>query len=188
MSSQQGFGLIEAVTYIALLAVIALAVSGFVFQLVRFNARAQATAQALDDARRAMAIITYETRHAVGVYNPTSSFGTHPGQLSLETTRQAPTGETSTYIDFYVDGERLAVKRESQPVQLITSEGVKVTSLVFTQLDGASPSPTVSPSPTPSESTTAPNTVRVQLTVEARGAATEAAVTLYSTASLRAYE
>jgi len=171
---QKGFSMVEVIAYIALLSIIGLAVTGFVYQLVRFNARARATAQALDDARRALAVITYEVRHAQGVYDPTSSFGSNPGQLSLATTLSPPAGENGTYVDFYVDTGRLAVKRESQAAQIITSEDTQVTNLTFTQLDDGL------------EST--PEAVRVGLTVEVEGAAIKEAVTLYATASLRSYE
>lgn len=167
-----GFGLIEVMVYTVLLFLISLAVAGFVFQLLRFNNRSQAHAQVLDDARRAIGVMTYEIRHARSLYNPTSIFSSHPGQLSLETTRQTPANEDSTYIDFYLDSERLYLKREGAPPQLITSPRVRITSLVFTQLAAG----------------TSPPTIRIALTVAPLEGGNHLPVTLYATTSPRSYE
>lgn len=167
-----GIGLIEVMVYTALLFLLGLAVAGFVFQLTRFNNRSAASAQALDDARRAVSVLIHEIRHSSSVYSPTSIFGSHPGQLSLETTRQAPAGEDSTYIDFYVDNERLYLKREGAAAQLVTSPRVRVTNAVFTHL-----APSV-----------APSAVRLELTIRLAGAANQSPVTLQATASPRFHE
>lgn len=166
-----GFGLIEVIVYTSLIVIIGVAVTGFMFQLVRVNSRAQTTSQALSDARQALSVVTHEVRHAYAVYDPTSVFDVHPGQLSLETTRNVPSGEETTYIDFYIDDGRLYLKREGDAAQLITSEKVQVSNFVIRHLD----------------TSIEPATVRVELTIAPDGADIENDVTLYTTTSLRSY-
>jgi len=74
-----------------------------------------------------------EIREAQGVYTPTMTAPTST-QLSLETTKNLPVGETSTYVDFFLCGTRLCVKRESQTPQAITSEKIDIQTLEFTQV------------------------------------------------------
>jgi hypothetical protein len=93
--------------------------------------------ETLDNARRAMEIITHEIKEAKGVYTPTSIFDQHPGQLSLEVTKYLPTGETSSYIDFYFCDNHLCLKKEGQPPLALTSNRVKVKNLVFSRIVNA---------------------------------------------------
>jgi type II secretory pathway component PulJ len=170
-----GFSLLEVLVYISLLTVVGLALVGFATRIIRSNSEAQLKAQVLDNARSAMALMTKEIRHANGVYDPTSTLLSHPGQLSLATTFDPPADEQETYVDFYLDDERLYRKREGSAAELITAEKVRVTNLTFTYL----------------QQTLAVPAVQITLTVEpadaASGAADRSTVTLSSTASLRQY-
>lgn len=174
--SNQGFTLIEMVIYVATLAIVAGVILVFLFQALGVNETSRRTREAVDNAKRALDVIAQEIRHASSVYTPTSIFGTNPGQLSLETVRDLPADEVATYVDFYIDNQRLYIKRESQSNFLVTSEKVRVTNLTFTNLSGTAYNPSV----------------RVQITVEydaaVSGSAPKNAVTLSTTASLRSYE
>jgi hypothetical protein len=119
-------------------------------------------------------MMAQEIKHAKGVYTPTSILDGSMGQLSLETTRDLPTGETATYVDFYLDGERLFVKRESQAEEMFTSDKVTVQQLTFKLLDDSSEKPAV----------------QITLTVDYADqiAGPSTSVTLTSTATLRSYE
>jgi type II secretory pathway component PulJ len=167
----QGFTLIEMIVYTGLLVILGLAISGFMFHLTRLNARAGATTQALSDARQVLAVITHEIRHAASVYEPTSTFNSHPGQLSLQTVRHAPVGHSMTYVDMYVDEGGVYVKREGSDAQRITSPKTRVTDLVFTYLNADEG-----------------GAVRIAITVEPDREISHSTVTLYATASLRWYE
>ncbi len=143
LKKERGFTLIEIIVYIVILALISLAILVFINQLLGVNETTRRTRESVDNARRIIDTIAQEVRHADSVYTPTSSFGVSPGQVSLETSRDVPTDEDSTYVDFYVDNNGVYIKRESQTAQLLTSEKVKVTNLTFTNLNGSTSRPAV---------------------------------------------
>lgn len=173
-TSQSGLTLIEVMVYIVLLVLLGTTLTLFITQVVRRNAHAQATTRVLDNARSAMSLITQEVRQSNGLYTPTSVFDSSPGQLSLATALNTPTGETETYVDFYIDDQRLYRKRESQSAELITSEQVLVTDVTFTHLHQSSIAPAV----------------RISMTVIPANTSTQAqnesTVTLTTTTTLRA--
>ena len=173
--SNRGFTLMELLVYAALFVIISMVTISLFIQIVSVTETSRRNRESLDNARRAMDVIAQEIKHAKSVYTSTSALGSHPGQLSLETTRDADTvNETSTYVDFYVDDEALYIKREGPAAQIITSEKVKVTNLVFTLLNSSG---------------TGNPTVRTELTVvyadPIRGPSNS--VSLVSTTSLRSY-
>ena len=168
-----GFTLIELLIYAALFVIIGAAASSFFIQVSNLAETSRRSREALDNARTAMSVITQEIKHATTVYTPASTFGGSPGQLSLETTRDLPADEDTTYVDFYVDDEGIYIKRESQGAQLITSEKIDVTQLQFIYLDGSTGEPAV----------------QISLTVEYADQilGPKTPVSLESTASLRSY-
>ena len=141
--NSKGFTLPEVLVYSVILAIISLVVLVFINQLLGVNETTRRVREATDNARKSLDTIAQEVRHADSVYTPTSSFGSSPGQLSLETTRDTLADEDTTYVDFYVDNQQLFIKRESQEAQRLTSEKIKVTSLTFTNLVGATTWPAV---------------------------------------------
>ncbi len=143
LKNGRGFTLIEITVYVSILALVSLVIVVFVNQLLGVNETTRRTRESLDNARRVLDTIAQEIRHADSVYTPTSSFGVNPGQLGLETSRDVPTDENTTFVDFYVDNNGVYIKRESQAAQLLTSEKVKVTDLTFTNLNGATSRPAI---------------------------------------------
>ncbi len=170
----RGFTLIEVMIYAVALVLVVNILILTLLQLMSLNDSSRRARESIDNARRALDVMAQEVRHAESVYTPTSVFDTSPGQLSLETKRDLPADETSTYVDFYVDDEGLYLKREGQAAQLITSEKVSVTNLVFTNLDGYTDGPAV----------------RVQLTTEYRSpiSGPKNQVSVETTVSLRSYQ
>lgn len=124
---KSGFTLLEILVYIAVLGIVAVIVVSFVIWLSHSNAKNKAMREALDNSRRAMEIMAYEIKEAKAVYTPT----TDAGQLSLETTKYLPPGEEDSYIDFYLCGSSLCLKKESQEPAALTSDSVEVNNLVF---------------------------------------------------------
>ena len=165
--------MIELLIYAALFVIIGIVASSFFIQISNLAETSRRSRESLDNARSAMSVITQEIRHATTVYTPTSTFGSSPGQLSLETTRDLPADEDTTYVDFYVDDEGIYIKRESQGAQLITSEKIDVTELQFIYLSGSTGEPAV----------------QISLTVEYADQilGPKTPVSLESTASLRSY-
>ena len=143
MRFASGLTLIGLLIYVSSLVVILLVMVSFLSRLISFNTAHQVTGEVLDNARQALHVIAQEIRFASDIYQPTSSFGAHPGQLSLATTRDLPEDENITYVDFYVDDDLIYVKREGQAAQLLNSERMKVVSLAFTELNAEGPSPSI---------------------------------------------
>lgn len=169
---KRAFTLMEVLIYIAVLAIVFLAVSSFLTWSIKTNAKAAAIREATDNARRAMEVMVYEIREAKSVYSPTST----STQLSLETTHYLSAGETYGFIDFYLCGENgsaICLKKESQNPIAITSDSIRVSNLVFRQISTTTPS------------------VQIQLKLDYKTQAQQqeyqASVDLTSTASLRSY-
>ena len=136
---KRGFTLMEILIYIAVLAIIVSAVSGFLVWAIKSNTKAMAMREVSDNARRSMEMMSYEIREAKSIYTPTST----STQLSLETTHYLPSGETLTYIDFYLCGAAtttLCLKKESQDPIALTSDMVEVNNLEFIQIATTTPS------------------------------------------------
>lgn len=173
LTKNKSFTIIELLVYIAVLVVITTAVSGFIIWSINSNSKAKVMRQVLNNSRRAVEIITSEIKEATEIYTPTTTFSSHPGQLSLKTLKYLPTGEQVTYIDFYLCEDWLCLKKESQDPIVLTSDKVKVTNLVFQQVASNPPS------------------IQIDLTVEFADISGrpehQATVTTSSVASLRKY-
>ena len=169
----RGATLVEVVVYFALLVLIVSILTLLGVQTIRANTYAIVTQEEIANARAAVDAMIQEVYYARSVYAPTSVFGASPGQLSLETTRNVPTGDTTTYVDFYVDGGRLYRKRSGQAAEILTAERVAIKGLTFTLLNTSASAPSV----------------RVSLTVahetSVAGAGVQPTITLTTTAALR---
>lgn len=162
-----GFTLLEIVVSLTIFSLILLAVVSFLFSMNDSNARANAGREVLENAKNALDEITYEIRSAKSVYTPTTS----AIQLSLETSKYVKNWEENTYIDFFLCGTAVCLKKEFQDPIALTSGSVEVINLAFTQvLTGTSPS------------------VKVSLTLKYLSPGNNyAPITLTSSASLRSY-
>ena len=129
--NQQGFTLVETLVYVVIISIIATVVVSALLWIVRSDANAKARRATADSMRSAMRIMAREIREAKGLYTPTMTI---PTQLSLETTINLPSGETSTYVDFFLCGTRVCLKREFQNPIALTSEDVEVTNITFTEV------------------------------------------------------
>lgn len=167
---KKGFTLIESLVYIGILIIIVGIVFSFLIWCVNLASKIKVAREVSDNARRAMEIMVYEIKGARAVYTPTSS----STQLSLETLHYLPVGENTTYIDFYLCGTQLCLKKESQNPITITSDAVEVTNLVFTRVV-----------------TDQISSVQVELKIDYKNTSSrpeyQASVDLKSTASLRSY-
>ena len=140
---KNGFSLIEVLVSVGIVSMILLLLSSFIFQLNYSNSKTKADREALENARRILDIIVYEIKGAKSIYAPTTTFPStgSADQLSLETFRYLPDGEDTSFIDFFLCGTGLCLKKESQNPVLLNSDNVSVTNLVFTRiLSGTAPS------------------------------------------------
>ena len=126
----RGFTLIETLVYIGILAIVVGVIFSFLIWSINSSTKVKVMKETSDNARRAMEIMVYETREARSIYTPTST----STQLSLKTLHYSPIGENAAYIDFYICGTQLCLKKESQDPIALTSDNVKVDNLFFTQI------------------------------------------------------
>ena len=167
-AKNRGFTLLEIVIYIAILSLVLLLVSTSIFYFIQSQAQTKGDREVLENARRVLEAITYEINGAKSIYTPTTT----QNQLSLETSRYLPDNETISYIDFFLCGLRVCLKKESQSPIFLTSDDVQVSNLAFTQV-----------------TTTTSNSIKINLTMNYINTINgrQPSVSLTSTASLRSY-
>lgn len=129
-----GFTLMELLVYISVMTLITFFVSSLLLWISRSNRKAKAARETLNNTRRATEAMSHEIREATSLYTPTSVLSVSNGQLSLETTKYSPEGETTAYIDFYLCEDRLCLKKESQNPVALTSDRVEIENLEFNQV------------------------------------------------------
>ena len=134
----RGFTLTELIVYIAIFVILITTVTLFAMAFIKTTTKSRIKKEVTLGTYSAMKVMIYEIKRANSIYTPTSVFDSHPGQLSLETSQELPEGEQATYLDFYLDSDRLYLKRESQNPQLLISKNLKVTNLEFEYLASAS--------------------------------------------------
>lgn len=133
--NRTGFSLVELIVYIGLLVAVVGLITQLTGQLLTVLRTTEATEAVIGSTRNAMDVIAQEIRHSDSVYTPTSLFAATNGQLSLETLRDAPDGETVTYVDIYVDSGALYLKREGETAERLTAAGVTVTQFELMHLN-----------------------------------------------------
>jgi len=135
MNKNKGFTLIELIVYVSTLAIISIVLTLFVFNFINIYTKIRITKDVSEGSQRVMEIMLLEIRHAKNAYEPTSSFDTHPGQLSLETEKDTPIDEETTYINFYLDEDkRLLIKKEGEEAEILTPENIEINNLIFNYL------------------------------------------------------
>ncbi len=169
INKDNGFTFIELLIYIAIFSIIIGVTVSFIFWLVQSNVKAKVMRETMDNAERIMRTVTKEIKEAKSIYSPTFS----ATQLSLETTRYLPDGESISYIDFYLcELSRFCFKKESQDPSYLTSDNVEI-NLTFTLIEDPSSS------------------VKIDITVEYKGPADkpeyQSSISLTSTVSLRSH-
>jgi type II secretory pathway pseudopilin PulG len=167
---KRSFTLLEVLVYIGILSIVLGVVLSFLVWSVHSSTKINVMRETSDNARRAMEIMVYEIREAMTIYTPTST----STQLSLQTLHYLPAGEDTTYIDFYICGTQLCLKKESQKPIALTSDKVEVSNLVLTPIV-----------------TEEIPSVQIELKIDYKNPSNrpeyQASVDLKSTASLRSY-
>ena len=131
----KGFTLIETLIY---LAIVSLAVTSFmVFSIGIGNSRTKnyVTQEVQGNTRTGLGLITQRIRAATGVNASSSIFDTDPGVLSLV---MADAAKNPTIINLTADNGVLQIQEGVGSSVVITSEAVKITNLVFTDLSASS--------------------------------------------------
>ena len=127
---KQGFTIIEFIVYIAVLAILGGAISTLFLWTLKAHTKARVLQETTFSAQFAMDRVMHEVREAESLYLPTTT----ATQVSLETATSAPPGETTGYIDFFLCGSALCMKKEEQVPFALTPNTVEVTNLSFTTI------------------------------------------------------
>lgn len=166
-----GFTLMEILVYVVVFSIIMAVLSGFTIWIVHSNIKAQVMRETLANVEGAMTRMTYEIRNAQSIYAPTAT----STQLSLETLNYLPEGESSSYLDFFLCGTQLCLKKESQIPIPLTSDKVEIKNLSFSQIATA----------------TSTGSIQINLKAEYKNPQNlpeyQASVNVTSTVSLRSY-
>lgn len=170
----RGATLLETLIYLALFGIIASIVMVSTEQALNFYSYARIRGDATEHAQQAVLLMKRGIRNAISVYTPTSVFDSNPGQLSLETADNLPADELTTFVDFYLDDNRLFLKREGSDPELLIGGQFIVPRFIVTHLNQTSTS----------------SALRIELTVMDGSSEAESrfgSTTIITTASLRSY-
>ncbi len=129
-STSGGYSLVETIVYMALFVILSTVLVGTLFSMTKTYKDARATNEIVDSSSLSLERMTREIRNATDIDMTTSSFGSNPGTLKLDTTADDGTPKT---IQFDVTGDgalELTDSTDGTPTDLTGSE-VQVTNLVF---------------------------------------------------------
>src|SRR3989338_469989 len=122
----RGFTAVEMLVYIALFSAISAFLISSLMTLTVAYRHLRDERDVVSGMRTIMEILGMEIQGADGIYTPTTVFSPTVKQLSLESAVNPNAGETSTYADFYLDNERLYMKREGAAAIALNSESTEV--------------------------------------------------------------
>jgi len=132
MKNNRGVGLMEAIIYVAILAVVStLAVNSLLMMMKSFS-HARLMRDINSSAEVAMERITRDARLAYDIDADGSVLGSNPGRLLLNT---LDSGGSPTTMDFYLDNGALMVAEDGGAGQPLSAPLAEVTSLVFYKIE-----------------------------------------------------
>ena len=143
-SAQGGSTLVEFLIYIAIFSGIAVSLVLYIINISQVRTKNDVVQEVQANARFSLNLISQKLRAADSVNTGSSTFGTHPGVLSLDM------DGTTTLIDLESSNQQIQITAGSGSAIPITTGNVKVTNLVFTDLT----------------STSSHENIRIQLTIE----------------------
>lgn len=162
----KGFTIVELLVSLAIFSMILFVLISSFLATNASSIKLKSDIEASENARKTLDEMAYEIRSAESIYTPTTT----TNQLSLETLRYTPVGENDTYIDFFLCGTAVCLRKDGQAPVSLTSDAVKVTNLTFLQiLTGAVPS------------------IQINMTASSGTGTNISLINLTSTASLRNY-
>ena len=164
LKTNRGYTLIEAIIYIAILAVMVVVFVSLLITMTRAYASFRLARDIVSSSETALERLIGEVRNAGGV-NASSVLGTDPGRLVLDTTDG---NGAATTMDFYLFNDVLMLKEGSNVAASTTSARVKVDNLVFRQINTAESS-----------------AVKVEMTLSASRGTVNKIAKFYTTAVLR---
>ncbi|MFY9492881.1 MAG: type II secretion system protein [Minisyncoccia bacterium] len=126
--TKQGFTLIEMILYVAALGILVTALSSLTLSTIKSYRLAKVRENLTTSADAVFSTFLQEARNASQIYAPTSVLDSDNGELSL-VTGFAPTNKTepATYVDIYLAGGRVWLKRENETATALTDQNAEVT-------------------------------------------------------------
>ncbi len=131
--NKRGFTLIETLIYITIIGGVMLAFVSFALHISDSRNKTYVVQEVQANARVALDLISQKIEAANGVNLDSSTFALDPGVLSLS---MASISLNPTVIDLSVDDGVLQINQGTSGAIPITSDEVRVTNLVFTNLTG----------------------------------------------------
>ncbi len=138
LQTDKGFTLMEALIYVAIIALLTVVVVNTAMVMTVTSAKARLKQNILGEGGVSLERLVREIRLADSVDVSGSTFGVHPGVLKLNTIIGA-SDETSTTREFYLTGNTLMMKEGSDDAVPFT-ENINITRLVFYHIDTATTS------------------------------------------------
>lgn len=126
---RSGFTLVELVVYIALASIFLVGLISFSTTVITTGEETEINQTVMRDAQFAMSKIIEQIREASDVNAGSSTFGAHPGVLTLNTTN--PTNDPTV---FDLSGAILQMKQGGGAAMPLLDSSLEVTNLVFTDL------------------------------------------------------
>lgn len=140
---RDAFTLIEFIIYIAIVTLVLVLIIGFLWNIVLGNIKETSYQEVQQNARFALTKISQEIKKASGINNPSPGQSDSILSLSMQNLDLNP-----TIFDVF-EGKLRITQGESDPKEL-TSDEVKVTNLLFTNLSYPN----------------TPGTIRIEMTIE----------------------
>ncbi|MDD4333102.1 MAG: prepilin-type N-terminal cleavage/methylation domain-containing protein [Patescibacteria group bacterium] len=131
ISQKSGFTFIETLIYLAIVGLVVVGLVSFALSISGTQNKNYAVQEAQVNARIAIDIISQRIKASSGVNIGASVFGSDPGVLSLS---MADAGKNPTIINLNQDDGTLQITEGASAPVALTSNKVKVTNLVFTNL------------------------------------------------------
>ncbi len=166
---QSGFTLVETLIYMALFAMLSGLLISSLVAMLRSYTEMRAQNDILSSARVAMERMTREIREADSVDTTSSTLGSSPGILKLNTTTSGGSAKTVQFSKNGTSGVIEILDSSDGTARSLTGTKVSVTSLIFRNI-----------------TTTAGSAVRIEMTLqELRGGSSGRSFDFYDTVALR---
>lgn len=162
---KRGATILETLIYVFIFTLVSLSVVTIIFSLNRSYSKIRSAVALESGVYGVLDRITREAKGATSIDTANSTLGTSPGVLTLNTTDDSGASNT---IQFLLSSGTVRVKENGVDIGPLTSNNVRVTSLIFTKIN-----------------TPVSTAVRTSLTLESGSAESYKSRTLYVTSVLR---
>ena len=129
ITKTSGYTLLEILVYASLLALVIALMANSIASLTRVFITIKEERVVRASAEAALERIVREVRFAKTINMGASTLNAHPGVLVLTTID--PFTEVAQTITFSINNNRVAVQKNADPVEYLTSDDFAVTNLVF---------------------------------------------------------